>query len=166
MLYSVPIEINYNYNILKQEIPLTQITLFFGQLKTEILKNIYTECKNAILIPSKSYIQYGTNRPKELKKLISSNFYETVILDDIDLYWDKDNNNIDIFENIKQTQIICSAHNVDFAEYVLNKENSSIIRTRIYKNKDALELKYVVFNNKKYIKYLASEPYTKEIYGE
>lgn len=132
MITNIPLNIKnpYTKDLYCFDMPLFPITLITGQYKTSIIKEIqkqhdpYDNITHFIVFDNFTFNStLNSNRPKEIKKLIECLHTNDIFLvDDIDLFYDRYNNAIDIFKNVpKGVQIICSAHNYDFIYYFLCK---------------------------------------------
>ena len=128
MITNIPLNIKnpYTQDSYCFDLPLFPVTLLTGQYKTSIINSLqkqhdpYDKMTNFIMFDNSIL---NSNRPQEIKKLISCLHSNDILLvDDIDLFYDMYNNAIDIFENVpNDVQIICSAHNYDFIYYFLGK---------------------------------------------
>ena len=178
MITNIPLNIKnpYTQDSYCFDVPLFPITLLTGQYKTSIINEIHHQENNSIMFDNSIL---NSNRPKEIKKLISCLHSNDILLvDDIDLFYDMYNNAIDLFENVPDdVQIICSAHNYDFIYYFLGKildlqHNTDICtygitRIRQYKNEirtaTITDLSYSIEH---YAQGLQAESYLKGNYGE
>lgn len=181
MITNIPLNIKnpYTHDSYCFDLPLFPITLLVGQYKTFIINAIHNQessPKNSILFDSTIL---NSNRPKEIKRLIECLHTNDIFLvDDIDLFYNRDNNAIDIFENVPNgVQIICSAHNYDFMYYFLGKildlqhnteeKTYGITRIRQYKNGIRTDtITDVSYNIERYAKGLQWESYLKGDYDK
>lgn len=188
MITNIPLNIKnpYTHDSYCFDMPLFPITLLTGQYKTSIINEIqkqhdpYDKMTTFIVFDNFMFNSIlNSNRPKEIKKLISCLHSNDILLvDDIDLFYDMYNNAIDIFENVpNDVQIICSAHNYDFIYYFLGKildlqHNTEekiygVTRIRQYKNEirtaTITDLSYSIEH---YAQGLQAESYLKGNYEE
>lgn len=117
-----------------------RINLIAGIHKTHVLQTIEAEHNALYIAPNYGIFKYkSSDRPKIIRDYISMQNTGIVCVDDVDLYFQKENPfienyvPIDVCENMVCDQIFLAVRNIDFAEFMCEKyPNLDYFRLRQY----------------------------------